>query len=271
MSFITRKIGEIMNKLFKTGQYVLLEDCEAYDDKYALLGGTTKRVIAEKMRGGSVNSNDPIMKIHRWDVCVGILREQVGVWCLDGAEGLFERISVEDVLYTSEDGLTLDELSEIPCAFDKGKEYTCVSIDPKSLCNVGQVYKSGNKGLIVGNFLCDRGYLAKFKLTTKSEVWIPSVGEEVIYTTTENQVGKPSIEVGQWYRGKIIAYYDGFVWTSDNGIRIMSKTKFKPIDKERESVIQGALEVLGHDYQDDSVVKIISSLYDVGILKSIKS
>lgn len=63
---------------------------------------------------------------------------------------------------------------------------------------------------------------------------LPPVGEKVLYTTTEHQEGKPSIEVGKWYLGTIIAYHNGFVWTSDNGLRMLRVTKFRPLKTEAE-------------------------------------
>ena len=58
---------------------------------------------------------------------------------------------------------------------------------------------------------------------------LPVVGMEVLYTCINHQSGKPVIEVGKWYSGTVIAYHDGFVWTSDNGLRQLSNTKFKPL------------------------------------------
>ena len=260
-----------MNKLFKTGQYVLLEDCEAYDKKYGLLEGSTKNTVAEKLNGEGV-LNMIFMDVTSNEVCVGIIDEEVGVWHINFEHELFERLSVEDVLYASGEGLTLDELRGIPCAFDEGKEYDCV--EASGTFTLGRVSAHKGSGLRTRHgTVASTGYRAKFEPVTKPEVWIPSVGEEVMYTTTEHQVGKPIIEFGRWYRGKIIAYYDGFVWTSDNGLRMLSKTKFKPIDKERDqatSEAESAWRVANNGVSGSDAREVIAALYDAGMLKSIK-
>ncbi len=58
---------------------------------------------------------------------------------------------------------------------------------------------------------------------------LPPVGERVSYSCVERD-SKEAIEVGQWYCGTIIAYHCGYVWTSDNGIRALSNTRFRPLD-----------------------------------------
>ena len=50
---------------------------------------------------------------------------------------------------------------------------------------------------------------------------LPSVGMECCYSSSSMVI---------WNECTVIAYYDGFVWTSDNGIRSLANTKFKPID-----------------------------------------
>ena len=103
---------------------------------------------------------------------------------------------------------------------------------------------------------------------------LPPVGEAVLYSTTRYQESKPAIEIGNWYRGIIIAYHDGFVWTSDNGIRSLEITKFRPIRTEREKAIEAAISAasdgLGHasyGVGHVNLVIIANSIYDAGLLR----
>lgn len=91
---------------------------------------------------------------------------------------------------------------------------------------------------------------------------LPPVGEKIEYTTTEYQEGKPAIEVGKWYFGKIIAYHNGFVWTSDNGIRKLSVTKFRPTRTEREKVIEAAVKL----FSGGNIYDMYNTLYSAGML-----
>lgn len=107
---------------------------------------------------------------------------------------------------------------------------------------------------------------------------LPEVGSKVLYTTTESQIGKPSIEVGVWYHGTVIAYHDGAVWTSDNGLRLLKVTKFKPIPTERDKAIESIARILSDDYVDvTEIVKPLECfmsqakrLYDAGYRKESK-
>ena len=96
---------------------------------------------------------------------------------------------------------------------------------------------------------------------------LPPVGEAVLYSTTRYQESKPAIEIGNWYRGIIIAYHDGFVWTSDNGIRSLEITKFRPIRTEREKAIEAALSVMSTKTISNTQRKTINKLYDAGLLR----
>jgi len=100
--------------------------------------------------------------------------------------------------------------------------------------------------------------------------WLPEVGEECEYTALRND-HKTSIEAGQWYHcKKIIAFHDGFVWTSDNGVRNLDNTIFRPLRTqsqiEREELIRIATQVLNHD---DVITEMdaAEALYDAGMLK----
>lgn len=55
---------------------------------------------------------------------------------------------------------------------------------------------------------------------------LPLVGMKCCYSSLAEVV---------WNICTVIAYYDGYVWTSDNGIRMLSNTKFKPIDTRTDT------------------------------------
>jgi len=127
-----------------------------------------------------------------------------------------------------------------------------------------------------GQYICTRQeFEDRVKELESMKKWngegLPPVGEEIEYTTTKYQSGKPAIEVGEWYFGKIIAYHDEFVWTSDNGIRMLSVTKFRPIQSERDKVVDKACDIvvahMGYQYEKDGLlVKLMNGLYDAGML-----
>lgn len=85
---------------------------------------------------------------------------------------------------------------------------------------------------------------------------LPSVGMEVRYTPIEND-SNTTLEAGQYVHGKIIAYHGGFVWTSDNGLRKLSNTRFKP-------VLPPITLIDGETYQFDvrSTGRIIKAIYN---------
>ena len=247
-----------MNKLFKTGQYVLLTDCEAYDDKYALLEDTTKWMIAKKLEGGDVDRTSLLLRVLGEEVCVGIEGGDVGVWTLEGDGEVFEQLSVEDVLYASEEGLTLDELSGIPCAFDEGKEYTCVK--PAGTFCLGSVSTHNGIGLRTRHgTMATAGSRARFKPVGKPKNWIPSVGEMVQTSTGEHEVLLPA-DVS----GMLVINYLG-----EHVIQCLSGCK--PVDKERESAISKITDFVDSRLPDyTGIDDIVGILYDAGMLKSIK-
>jgi hypothetical protein len=77
-------------------------------------------------------------------------------------------------------------------------------------------------------------------LTPVAPTFEPKVGESCLYTAVLKD-DKESIVPGQWYYcDKVVAYHDGYVWTSDNGIRRLDNTRFKPVPdshKELETII----------------------------------
>lgn len=75
-------------------------------------------------------------------------------------------------------------------------------------------------------------------------VGLPPVGCRVEYTCKQPDLGHPAIEAGKWYGGTIIAYYDECVWTSDNGIRHLSNTIFRPMRSEEGNKRYAAIDAL---------------------------
>lgn len=73
---------------------------------------------------------------------------------------------------------------------------------------------------------------------------LPPVGSRVEYTCKQPDIGHPAIEVGRWYGGTIIAYYNECVWTSDNGIRHLSNTVFRPMRSESDNKRYASIEAL---------------------------
>lgn len=73
---------------------------------------------------------------------------------------------------------------------------------------------------------------------------LPPVGCRIEYTCKQPDAGHPAIEAGKWYGGTIIAYYGEGVWTSDNGIRHLSNTIFRPLRSEEYNKRYEAIEAL---------------------------
>ncbi|HAV1619693.1 TPA: hypothetical protein JG829_002397 [Enterobacter hormaechei subsp. steigerwaltii] len=73
---------------------------------------------------------------------------------------------------------------------------------------------------------------------------LPPVGCRIEYTCKQPDAGHPAIEAGKWYGGTIIAYYGEGVWTSDNGIRHLSNTIFRPLRSEENNKRYAAIEAL---------------------------
>ena len=95
---------------------------------------------------------------------------------------------------------------------------------------------------------------------------LPPVGTVCQYTAIK-QDSKAAIIPGHWYRGTIIAYHDGYVWTSDNGIRRLSNTKFRPLQTDRERTeelhyLGQMLAATAHD-ETDRIQAIIDRLIEL--------
>ena len=116
--------------------------------------------------------------------------------------------------------------------------------------------------------LADRGLGNDLiELPQEPEQFVPKVGEACEYTAINSHNGEYSaVEAGRWYECKeIIAFHGGFVWTSDNGLRLLSNTLFRPIKTEREKVIEWAVkEWKREDYP--AIGNFFGSMYDLGAL-----
>jgi hypothetical protein len=86
---------------------------------------------------------------------------------------------------------------------------------------------------------------------------LPPVGTECNYTAKRHDF-HAAIVPGEYYYCKIIAYYDGFVWTSDNGIRALENTIFRPIQSDRDKAIEEMVKII------EKNAKIYISLEDIG-------
>lgn len=96
---------------------------------------------------------------------------------------------------------------------------------------------------------------------------LPPVGCSVMYKPDYSTAGTES---GKWYFAeKVIAYYGGHVWLSDNGIRPVKSLSFKPVKNDREKAIDAALAL--DEYRDGlgmmSRKDFVGKLYDNGLLK----
>ena len=129
-------------------------------------------------------------------------------------------------------------------------------------CPEGAVWLSGNSGqynrLTISQAL---GRESEVENTWFERGELPPVGAKVQYQAkaTDSHVAIVSY---CWYAGTIIAYHDGAVWTSDNGIRQLDNTVFRPLKTEKEKFVERAreLEVDGKE----SVSEYIRRLFDNG-------
>lgn len=244
-----------MNKLFNKGDYVLLSDCAAFDEKYGLDEDTTMWAVARKMEGGEPDCD--YMKKYKGDNCVGInLCAFNGVWKRLPEQDCTKKLTVEDVLYKSKDGLTLDELSKIQGAFDEGKEYECVWANKDSCASKGSIYTTNGKGIVIIGITCNRLNLCKFKpVTNKPKPWTPSVGEEVMTSTGKYEVLLP-------------VDLDNMIVISDNGTWVIQDASgCKPIDKERENTIKKVTDLAETLDDSYSTRDFAIAIYDAGMLK----
>ena len=101
----------------------------------------------------------------------------------------------------------------------------------------------------------------------------PPVGTVCEYTAI-GQDGKVAIIPGHWYRGTIIAYHDGYVWTSDNVIRDnvirrLSSTQFRPLKTERERWVEKAYDIYIKEAppHPETWTDVLKRIYDAGLAK----
>jgi len=79
--------------------------------------------------------------------------------------------------------------------------------------------------------------------------------------------GSLGVEVGKWYEGVIIAYHGPHVWISDNGIRMIDNTKFRPIKSDRDKAIDEMKDIFNKKWHGFSLDDAMSALYDAGFKK----
>ena len=264
-----------MNELFNNGDYVLLEDCKAFDEKFGLEEDSTMWTVARKMEGGEPKGR--YMTPRHDENCVGIdFDGDVGVWLDLDERGAATKLSVEDVLYRSKDGLTLDELLEIHGAYEEGKRYKCVVGNGYAGYFIeDHTYTTNGEGLMDGRgFKMTGGTISKFKpVTTKAE-WVPSVGDEVI-VHNDNDF---ELSYGKECLGKKVTimsiFLDGEVtvaainYNDINYCFVLSM--LKPIDQERERIVMVAAEYfngMSVTHGSAKPLEIAYKLYDAGILK----
>jgi len=106
-------------------------------------------------------------------------------------------------------------------------------------------------------------------------VALPPVGDRVSYSCIVPD-SHEAIKPNKWYCGTVIAYHCGYVWTSDNGIRSLNNTIFRPLDHdnrkaeaEKKRVVDAAVKLLevNHGSPWSLYVKYAESLYDAGFLR----
>lgn len=248
-----------MNKLFKNGDYVLLSDCKAFDEKYGLKEDATMWAVARKMKGGEPFIIYMVKGI--WDNCVGInTHDNVGCWNSLVEKEFWRKLTVEDVLYRSEDGLTLDELSKIQGAFDDGKEYECVWANKDSCASKGSIYTTNGNGIVIKSITCNRLNLCKFKpVTNKPKPWTPSVGEEVM-----TPWGKVIVKL---IKGNQVCVEFCSSINTLPYIEVVQLSHLKQIDKEREATIKKVTDLSETLDDSYSTRDFAIALYDAGMLK----
>jgi len=266
-----------MNELFNNGDYVLLEDCKAFDEKFGLEEGTTMWDVARKLEGGE--PDEGYMDVSFNEVCVGVYNEKGGLWTELVCRSYATKLSVEDVLYRSKDGLTLDELSKIHGAFEEGKQYECVYSPEDYIFNVGEIYHANGDGIVdVNNYTCKNGFTVRFKPATKSE-WVPTVGEEVM-TNGFTVRFKPATKF-EWVPNvgdeviasdfkvtiKLIKDKQACVEFESGSIDVVQLSCLKPIDQDRERIIDEAYNLGIPTKRESTLKEFCEKLYDAGMLK----
>ncbi len=104
---------------------------------------------------------------------------------------------------------------------------------------------------------------------------LPPVGSRIQYSCIKFDENRPAIESGKWYGGTVIAYHDGAVWTSDNGIRHLSNTIFRPIRSPEDVVRDEAISEMVGIYFNHGIpgkpnredYESMGALYDAGYRK----
>jgi hypothetical protein len=179
--------------------------------------------------------------------------------------------------YVRIDGMSKDQHDSIANAFmdagfasgeyngnHKHYSYLGISVHTKSLFYAAWVGE-GNSTLN-GRELSLSGLLGD-----EEGVWsgdgLPPVGVTVQYSA---DYSTPGTLAGEWYSGKVVAYHEGFVWLSDNGIRPTEKLKFRPLKSEREIAIEEIEDIHKQWMKGKSmeVSDFFGLIYDAGFKKS---
>ena len=94
--------------------------------------------------------------------------------------------------------------------------------------------------------------------------FMPKAGDLCEYTAVAKDVGHESITPGIWYRCKVVAFYNGCVWTSDNGIRLLNNTLFREIKTDEERFIEKSIKVVASEFGVAPTHKVFAELYKAG-------
>ena len=97
---------------------------------------------------------------------------------------------------------------------------------------------------------------------TQKAVALPPVGDRVSYSCIVPD-SHEAIEPNNWYYGTVIAYHCGFVWTSDNGIRNLNNTLFRPLDHNRKAEAEKKRVV---DAAFDEAIKLVVLIFVSGLV-----
>jgi len=93
---------------------------------------------------------------------------------------------------------------------------------------------------------------------------LPSVGMECCYSSSSMVI---------WNKCTVIAYYDGFVWASGNGVRPLANTRFKPLTPPIELICGKAYQfsVNGNEPIHGVYNRLKNGFYHIASLYNLKS
>jgi len=70
---------------------------------------------------------------------------------------------------------------------------------------------------------------------------LPPVGIQIEYCP---DYSTPATPAGRWYGAIVVAYHGEHIWLSDNGVRLVSNLKFRPIKTPKERAIEKIYNIL---------------------------